>query len=71
MKLDKAQSDKVQSERKANTLDLDDSNIKEVNFNGGAVIDAKGREIAITEAMIQTAFEKLAQVSMLPTNYLK
>ena len=43
------------------------SDVKEIDFNGGAVIDAKGKEVAITEDMIQGAFEKLAQVSMLPS----
>lgn len=51
----------MQSDNKNNI-----SNVKEINFNGGAIIDERGREIAITEDMIQNAFEKLAQVSMLP-----
>ena len=28
---------------------------KAINFHGGAIIDAKGREIPITEAMVQQA----------------
>lgn len=43
-----------------------ESKIKEVDFNGAAVIDENGREIAITESMIQGAFDKLVEVSMLP-----
>lgn len=31
--------------------------IKEVNFNGAVVIDEHGREIAIAEEMIESAFE--------------
>lgn len=54
----------MQSDEKNNK-----SNVKEIDFNGGAVIDARGREIAITEDMIQSAFEKLAQVSMLPAKF--
>ncbi|MDH3326195.1 MAG: hypothetical protein OEM38_05695 [Gammaproteobacteria bacterium] len=51
----------MQSDEKNNV-----PNVKEVDFNGAAVIDARGREIAITEDMIQSAFDKLLQVSMLP-----
>ncbi|WP_366144924.1 PA1571 family protein [Alcanivorax sp.] len=29
------------------------------NFHGGAIIDEQGREIPITEAMIQQAFQRL------------
>jgi len=52
------------------TMQLEDKNtvsiVKEIDFHGAAIIDSKGREIAITEDMIQKAFDKLAQVSMLP-----
>ena len=59
----------MQSNDKNKVLEASNaSEMKEMNFNGGAVIDAKGREVAITEDMIQSAFEKLAQVSMLPAN---
>jgi len=50
-----------------NVRDNNSDTAKEIDFNGGAIIDARGREIAITEDMIQNAFEKLAQVSMLPS----
>ncbi|MGJ3257462.1 MAG: PA1571 family protein [Alcanivorax sp.] len=29
------------------------------NFHGGAIIDEQGREVPITEAMIQQAFQRL------------
>lgn len=54
-------------------MQLDEKNkalqIKEVDFNGAAIIDSKGREVAITEDMIQGAFQKLVQVSMLPAKF--
>lgn len=31
------------------------------DFHGAAIIDSQGREIAITEAMIQEACQRLAQ----------
>lgn len=42
------------------------NNIKEVDFNGAAIIDKFGREIAITEEMIQEAFRKLEEITILP-----
>jgi len=44
-----------------------DAIVKEIDFHGAAVIDSTGREIAITEKMIQTAFDKLTNISMLPS----
>jgi len=41
-------------------------NIKEIDFHGAAVIDKFGREIAITEDMIQEAFKKLEDMTILP-----
>ncbi len=40
--------------------------IKEIDFNGAAVIDKFGREIAITEEMIQEAFRKLEAMTVMP-----
>jgi len=37
--------------------------IKEIDFQGAAVINDKGREIAISEDIIQSAFEKLVKMS--------
>lgn len=34
--------------------------VKAINFNGGAIIDAQGREIPITEAMVQQALRVAA-----------
>lgn len=33
--------------------------VKEVNFNGAVVIDEHGREVAIAEEMIESAFEHI------------
>jgi len=46
-----------------------DKEIKDIEFNGAAVIDANGKEVAITEEMIQSAFDKLAKISMLPSKF--
>ena len=48
-----------QDERKA-------KKIKEIDFHGAAIIDKFGREIAITEEMIQEAFRKLEQMTVIP-----
>ena len=45
--------------------------IKEINFNGAAVIDQSGREIAITEDMIQDAFKKLEDLTVLPSHLIQ
>ena len=45
--------------------------IKEINFNGAAVIDKFGREIAITEEMIQEAFKKLEDMTVLPGKFTR
>lgn len=42
------------------------NNVKEIDFHGAAVIDPQGREIAITEEMIQEAFKKLEELTVLP-----
>jgi len=43
------------SKDKTNKTDV----IKEINFNGSALIDQQGREIAIADEMIESAFEHL------------
>ena len=40
-------------EEKKNKTDM----IKDVNFNGAVLLDEQGREIAIAEEMIESAFE--------------
>ena len=40
--------------------------VKELNFNRAAIIDENGNEIMITEKMLQKAFEKFKNLSMLP-----
>ncbi len=51
---------------KKKTKSSNKETITEINFHGAAIIDEKGREIAITEDMVQNAFDKLAQIAMLP-----
>jgi len=41
-------------------------NVKEINFSKAAIVDEKGNEVAITEDMLQKAFEKFINLSMLP-----
>lgn len=41
-------------------------NDKHVDFHGAAIIDANGREIPITEAMVQDACDKLAEEWQFP-----
>jgi len=41
------------------------------NFHGGAIIDEQGREIPITEAMIQQAFQHLEKSWQPPARPLK
>ncbi len=42
--------------------------VKEINFSGAAIVDENGNEIAITEEMLQKAFEKFINLSMLPSS---
>ncbi|MEH6782695.1 MAG: PA1571 family protein [Alcanivorax jadensis] len=37
------------------------------NFHGGAIIDEQGREVPITEAMIQQAFQRLEKSGQPPS----
>jgi hypothetical protein len=45
----------------------DGTDLYDTTFNGAAIVDAEGREIPITEAMIQHALRVLEQES-LPNN---
>lgn len=40
--------------------------IREIDFHGAAIIDKFGREIAITEEMVQEAFKKLEKMTVIP-----
>jgi len=42
--------------------------VKEINFNRAAIVDENGNEIVITEDMLQKAFEKFMDLSMLPSS---
>ena len=45
-----------------------DDEVKEINFNQAAIIDKNGNEIVITEEMLQKAFEKFMNLSILPSS---
>jgi len=46
-----------------------DDEVKEMHFNGAALVDKCGREVIITEDMIQRALVKLIDASMLPREF--
>ena len=45
------------------------NDVKEINFNQAAIIDKNGNEIVITEEMLQKAFEKFKNLSILPSSF--